>query len=161
MASSEVTIRYATQNDIPLILSFLHKKAEFDKSMGAFEGTLQATEEKIAQSLFGSVPFAKVLFGEVLGQKISFALYYFRYSSFAARPSLWLDDLYVDLEARSKGVGFVLMKAIVQIAENANCTHLAWTASANNHRGISFYQRMGAKIIDRKDNTLFFKMGAN
>lgn len=158
---TEISTRHATQADIPLILSFLEKKAEFDRSMGAFEGVLQATEEKLCQSLFGSVPFAKVLFGELLGNAIGFALYYFRFSSFAARPSLWLDDLYVDSEARSQGVGSILMKTLVQIAEETHCTHLTWTASANNTRGVNFYQRIGAEIIDRKVNTLFFKLNTN
>ncbi len=158
---SEVTTRHATQDDIPLILSFLQKKAEFDRSMGAFEGILQATEQKLYESLFSSVPFARVLLGDVLGKPIGFALYYFRYSSFAAKPSLWLDDLYVDLAVRSKGIGSVLMKTLTQIAENTNCTHMAWTASANNLRGVSFYGRIGAEIIDRKGNTLFLKMDVN
>jgi len=149
---SEVTTRHATQDDIPLILSFLQKKAEFDRSMGAFEGILQATEQKLYESLFSSVPFARVLLGDVLGKPIGFALYYFRYSSFAAKPSLWLDDLYVDLAVRSKGIGSVLMKTLTQIA---------WTASANNLRGVSFYGRIGAEIIDRKGNTLFLKMDVN
>lgn len=161
MFSPGVITRHATENDIPLILSFLHKKAEFDRNMKVFEGVLQVTEEKLEQSLFGEVPFAKVLFGEVLGKPISFALYYFRYSSFAAQPSLWLDDLYVDSEARSKGVGSSLMKTLAEIAERTNCIHIGWTASANNHRGIRFYQRIGAEIVNKQANTLFFRINVN
>ncbi len=161
MSSSEVTTRHATQKDVSLILSFLYKKAEFDRTMGAFEGILQATEEKLSQSLFGSIPFAKVLIGEVLDQPVGFALYYFRYSSFVAAPSLWLDDLYVDAEARNKGVGSVLMETLTQFAKKTGCTHIAWTASANNIRGVGFYQRIGAKVINKKDNTLFFRMDVN
>ncbi|MEM9510428.1 MAG: GNAT family N-acetyltransferase, partial [Cyanobacteria bacterium P01_E01_bin.35] len=81
----------------------------------------------------------------------------FRYSSFAGQPSIWLDDLYVKLGMRSKGAGGLLMKRLRQIAQENNCTHLAWTADARNTRGLGFYQRLGAKITEQKENRCWLR----
>lgn len=148
-------IRNATQNDASLIFSFIKKKAEFDRNIGAFSGTLRVSEEKIRQTLFGTIPFSYVLFAEISGHEVGFALYGFRYSSFAGEASIWLDDLYVDEEMRNQGIGVALMRHLAQIARENNCSHLAWNADARNTRGLSFYQRLGAEITEKKGNRCF------
>ena len=75
--------------------------------------------------------------------------------------SIWLDDLYVDKNMRSKGAGTLLMDKLQQIALNNNCTHLAWTADARNTRGLKFYLRLGAKIIEQKENRCFLQWTLN
>lgn len=149
-------IRTATPNDVPLIFSFIQKKAEFDRAIGAFSGVLQTSEEKIHKSLFGAVPFAYVVFAE-LEREVGFALYGFRYSSFLGRPSMWLDDLYVDEAMRSQGAGAALMSYLAQVAQDNDCTHIAWTADARNDRGLSFYQRLGAEITEQIGNRCYLK----
>jgi GNAT superfamily N-acetyltransferase len=148
-------IRTATCHDTPLIFAFIQKKAEFDRNIGAFSGVLRVSEEKIRQTLFNPIPFAYVLLAETLGHSIGFALYGFRYSSFAGQPSIWLDDLYVNEDRRSQGAGTALMKQLAQIAQENDCTHLAWTADVRNIRGLNFYQRLGAEIVEQKDNRCF------
>ncbi len=148
-------VRTATLEDVPLIFSFIQKKAQFDRNMGAFSGALRVSEEKIRQTLFSTIPFAYVVFAEKSGQPVGFALYGFRYSSFAGQPSIWLDDLYVDETIRSQGAGTALMDYLAQVAQENDCTHLAWTADARNVRGLSFYQRLGAEITEQKGNRCF------
>ena len=150
-------IRSATTNDVSLIFSFIQKKAEFDRNIGAFSGMLQVSEDKLTKSLFGAIPFSYVLFAELLGREVGFALYGFRYSSFAGQPSIWLDDLYVDEAIRSQGAGAALMERLAQIAKKHDCTHLAWNADARNIRGLSFYDRLGAEIIEQRGNRCFLK----
>jgi GNAT superfamily N-acetyltransferase len=147
-----MNVRVANSSDAPLILAFLKKKVEFDRNIGAFSGILQSSEDKIHKTLFGVHPFSYVLFAEISGVAIGFALYGFRYSSFAGRPSLWLDDLYVDEVMRSQGAGAALMNHLVQIAQEHHCTHLAWNADARNDRGLQFYQRLGATVIEQTGN---------
>jgi GNAT superfamily N-acetyltransferase len=149
-------VRTAIPNDVSLIFSFIQKKSEFDRYVGAFSGVLRVSEEKISQTLFGKVPFAYVLFAESSEREVGFALYGFRYSSFAGQPSIWLDDLYVDENMRSQGAGAALMIYLAQIAQESNCTHLAWTADARNTRGLSFYRRLGAEITEQRGNRCFF-----
>ncbi|MBE9169321.1 GNAT family N-acetyltransferase [Pleurocapsales cyanobacterium LEGE 06147] len=148
-------VRTATPNDVSLIFSFIQKKAEFDSNIGAFSSVLRVSEEKIRKTLFSTIPFAYVLFAETLGHPVGFALYGFRYSSFSDQPSIWLDDLYVDEEMRSRGAGAALMHYLAQIAKKNDCTHLAWTADTRNIRALSFYRRLGAEISEQKGYRCF------
>jgi GNAT superfamily N-acetyltransferase len=148
-------VRFATPNDVPLIFSFIQKKSEFDRNIGAYSGVIEVTEEKIRKTIFRAVPFSHVLFAETSERVVGFALYGFRYSSFVGQPSIWLDDLYVDKDMRSQGAGAALMSFLAQIAEENDCTHLAWNADARNTRGLSFYYRLGAKITEQKGNRCF------
>ncbi|MGL4884606.1 MAG: GNAT family N-acetyltransferase [Waterburya sp.] len=157
MTDAIIQLRSANSNDIAVIYTLIVKKSEFDRSIGAYSGILQTSEAKIRQTIFSSHPFAYVLLAENSESVIGFALYEFRYSSFAGQPSIWLDDLYVEENMRSKGAGALLMKQLQQIAQENNCTHLAWTADARNTRGVKFYHRLGAKIIEQKgDYRCFF-----
>jgi GNAT superfamily N-acetyltransferase len=150
-------VRSANPDDVALIFSFIQRKAEFDRSVGAFSGVLQVSKDKIQKTLFGTIPFSYVLLAESSRFEIGFALYGFRYSSFVGQPSIWLDDLYVDEEWRSQGVGAVLMNQLAQIAKENNCTHLAWNADARNTRGLSFYHRLGAEITEQHGNRCFLR----
>jgi GNAT superfamily N-acetyltransferase len=149
-------VRTTTPDDVPLIYSFIQKKSEFDREIGAYSGVIQVTEDKIHKTIFIAVPIAYVLFAETSKRVVGFALYGFRYSSFAGQPSIWLDDLYVDQDMRSQGAGAALMSHLAQVAKNNDCTHLAWNADARNTRGLSFYYRLGANIIEQKENRCFF-----
>ena len=116
LEDQQITVRSAAPNEVTLVLSFIKKKAAFDRNMGSFSGTLQTSEEKVHQTILGPQPFASFLIAESVGQPVGFALYYFRYSSFAGQPSVWLDDLYVNEEMRSRGAGVALMRG-----GSANC----------------------------------------
>jgi GNAT superfamily N-acetyltransferase len=156
-----MNVRSATSSDVPLILAFLQKKVEFDRSIGAFSGSLRSSEEKIHKTMFCRHPFSYVLFVEISDIAIGFALYAFRYSSFAGQPSLWLDDLYVDAAMRSQGAGAALMNRLIQIAQKNHCTHLAWNADARNDRGLRFYQRLGATVIEKVGHRCLFMWTPN
>jgi GNAT superfamily N-acetyltransferase len=155
LGDQRITVRPAAPSEVTLVLSFIKKKATFDRNMGSFAGTLQTSAEKIHNTILGPKPFAYFLVAEMAGQPVGFALYYFRYSSFAGQPSLWLDDLYVDEELRSRGAGAALMQVLAQIARDNQCTHIAWTAAARNTRGLKFYQRLGATVTEQKGNVCF------
>jgi len=150
-------VRSATPTDVSLIFSFIQKKSEFDRDIGAFSGALQISEDKIYKTIFRTIPFAYVLFAEILGYEVGFALYGFRYSSFAGQPSIWLDDLYVDQEMRSQGAGAALMDRLAHIAKENDCSHLAWNADARNTRGLSFYDRLGADVVEQHGNRCFLR----
>jgi GNAT superfamily N-acetyltransferase len=153
-----IAIRPAVRADAPLLLAFIGKKAEFDRATGAFGGAIRTSEAKIAATLFDEPRFAHALVAEEGGAALGFALYYFRYSSFAGQPSLWLDDLYVDEAARSRGAGAALLATLVEHARRHACTHLGWTAAVANRRGIAFYERAGATIVARDDKQVTFRL---
>ncbi|MEH1857603.1 MAG: hypothetical protein V7L21_06315 [Nostoc sp.] len=83
-----MNIRSATPDDVLLIFSFIQKKSDFNRNIGAYSGVLQVTEDKIRKTIFGAVPFSYVLFAEISECVVGFALYGFRYSSFIGQPSI-------------------------------------------------------------------------
>jgi len=76
-------VRAATPDDVSLIFSFIQKKSEFDRNIGAFSGVLQVSEDKLRKTLFGAIPFSYVLFAMSSGCEIGFAL--------AAKPRILIE----------------------------------------------------------------------
>lgn len=151
-------VRAATIADVAEVLEFVRAKAQFDRQLGAFTGELGTNEELIRQNLFGQHPFAFALLAGGPGPATGFALYYFRYSSFRGRPSVWLDDLYVHPGARRQGAGGLLMGRLTEVAAAANCSHIAWVASASNSVGMNFYRRLGATIVHQAGDTVTLQL---
>lgn len=142
MQIEQLLIRHASQNDISNIMELIQLKAEFD---GGVE-FIEATPKKIENTLFGDNPLAFVLLAEINKEQIGFATYHWIYSTFLAKPGIWLDDLYVKGEHRSNGIGEMLIKQLYQIAQSKGCGRIDWTVAATNAPAIKFYERMGARI---------------
>jgi GNAT superfamily N-acetyltransferase len=143
----QMHVRQATASDSAEILEFVRSKAQFDRQLGAFTGELGTTEDLIRRHLFGPRPVAFALLAGASGNGVGFALYYFRYSSFRGRPSVWLDDLFVHPSGRRQGAGRLLMGRLAEEAITADCSHIAWVASASNAAGMNFYHRIGAAVV--------------
>jgi GNAT superfamily N-acetyltransferase len=137
-----LTIRQACVDDLPLILEFIRKKAEFDGVPQA----VQATAEALSRTLFAACPLAYVAFAEVSGKPVGFSSYFFTFSTFLARPGIWLDDLYVEENLRSQGVGRELLRFLARRARSKGCGRIEWTAAVSNERGLAFYSKHGATI---------------
>ena len=114
--------------------------------MGGFDGKISTSVEKIKHTLFGTLPYAHAFIAKEGDHALGFVLYHFRYSSFSGKPSIWLDDIYIIDNARSKGIGANLMAHLMLDAKDHDCSHISWTASPNNVRGMRFYENLGASI---------------
>jgi GNAT superfamily N-acetyltransferase len=89
---------------------------------------------------------------------VGFACFHFRYSSFVGRPSIWLDDLFVESTCRNQELGAAIMSELALFANKVhNATHIGWTADVRNVRGLSFYQRLGATIGEQHGNRCFLQ----
>ncbi len=149
MSELNLHIRLANVEDIELILSFISQKAEFDRCLNALEtNALEVTTDKLKQTLFCNPPLARLLFAEVEGIAVGFALFFYTYSSFLAQPNIWLGDLFVQPQMRGRGIGTALLTHLAQIAKEKNCGRLEWTVATNNARGITFYRKLGAQILE-------------
>ena len=139
-----IKIREATKQDASLIFDFIRKKATFDGVLHRVE----ATEEKLADELFGSQPVAFVLFAEIDAHVVGFAIYFLTFSSFLARPGIWLDDLFVDESSRGRGAGKALLSHLGKLAEQRGYGRVEWVTAAHNAKGLAFYQSNGARVQD-------------
>ena len=149
MSELNLHIRLANVEDIELILSFISQKAEFDQCLNVLEtNALEATTDKLKETLFCNPTLARLLFAEVEGIAVGFALFFYTYSSFLAQPNIWLGDLFVQPQMRGKGIGTALLTHLAQLAQEKNCGRLEWTVATNNARGITFYRKLGAQILE-------------
>ncbi len=142
--SNELRIRAATEEDVPLILRFIRELAEYEK----LPHECVATEDSVRSTLFGTPRFAEVLIGEIDREPAGFALFFHNYSTFLARPGIYLEDLYVRPECRGKGYGRALLVRLAEIARERNCGRLEWAVLTWNEPAIRFYKSLGARPLD-------------
>lgn len=139
-----LSITSATPADLPHIHRFIHGLAEYEKLAHACTATL----ESLHQTLFGPRPYAEVLLARLNNEPVGFALFFHNYSTFLARPGIYLEDVFVLSEFRNQGVGKALFSRIAQIAIDRNCGRLEWSVLTWNTPSIEFYKRLGATILD-------------
>ena len=142
MPQQTCTIRPATVVDLDTIFQLLQLKAEFD----GCPSSVRATIAQLQQDLFGNPSLVSILLAAVDGEAIGFASYHSIYSTFLAKPGIWLDDLYLKPNFRGQGIGRALMQQLKHIAQAQGCARVDWTVAATNLNGIKFYEVMGANI---------------
>jgi GNAT superfamily N-acetyltransferase len=76
---------------------------------------------------------------------VGYALYFYTYSSFVAKPSLYLEDLFVLREYRKRGIGFALFRKCVDIAVAEGCGRMEWAVLTWNEKALKFYEKLGAR----------------
>jgi GNAT superfamily N-acetyltransferase len=154
MLQETIQIQPATIEDVPTILRFIRALAEYEHLTHA----CVATEADLREHLFGDHPAAEVLIGWVGGEPVGFALFFSSFSTFVGKPGIFLEDLFVLLDARGSGVGKQLLKTVARIAVQRNCGRLEWAVLDWNEPSIGFYKKLGAVPMD--DWTTFRVTGA-
>ena len=142
-------IRDAVEADIPLILSLIRALAVYEK----LEHKVVATEDVLRESLFGARPYAETIIAEDDGKPVGFAVFFHNFSTFIGRPGIYLEDLFVNPEARGRGYGKALLARLAAIAKERNCGRLEWSVLDWNEPSINFYKSLGAVPLD--DWTMF------
>ena len=74
-----------------------------------------------------------------------YALYFYNYSSFVAKPSLYLEDIFVLDAYRKRGIGFALFRKCVDIAIAEGCGRMEWAVLTWNEKALKFYEKLGAR----------------
>jgi len=139
--SNNFIIRQATENDAASILALIKDLAEYEK----LSHEVAATEDDIRQSLFGDRPVAKALIGELEGVPISFALFFYNFSTFQGKPGIYLEDLYVKPDYRGNGFGRKMLAHIAGLAKERNCGRFEWSVLDWNAPAIRTYDRLNAR----------------
>jgi len=138
-------IRAAEQSDIPQILDFIKHLADYEK----LSHEVVATEQKLLDTLFGDKAYAEVLIAETDEQQAAgFALFFYNYSTFLAKPGIYLEDLCVLSEFRGQGIGKALLAKLAALCVERDCGRLEWSVLDWNSPAIDFYKSQGAKLMD-------------
>jgi GNAT superfamily N-acetyltransferase len=165
-------IHPATDADVPSILDFIRKLAEYEK----LSHEVKASEAQLREHLFGARPAAEAMVAKIGaeiqrgreslslktpdplektpdpfefggGKAVGFALFFTTFSTFEGRPGIWLEDLFVLPEHRRKGIGRALLKAVAGIAVERKCARLEWSVLDWNEPAIKLYRSLGAAAM--------------
>ena len=147
----ELTFRNAEEKDVPLILEFIKKLADYEHRLDE----VIATEEALKYWIFDKNQ-AEVIFALEDGKEIGFALYFLSFSTYIGNANLHLEDLFIDPEYRGKGYGTALLKKLAKIVDDNGYGRFEWTCLSWNQPSIDFYISLGA---EQKDWNVFHLTG--
>jgi GNAT superfamily N-acetyltransferase len=136
------TVRRGAPADAAIIFRLIRGLAEYER----LAHQVEATAGRIRRHGFGTRPYFETLICRRGGRAVGFALYFFTYSTFLARPSLYLEDIFVLPEERGHGAGKALLEALARIAVRRGCGRMEWTVLDWNRPAIAFYRRLGARL---------------
>lgn len=140
----ETRIVEAAEADVPLILEMIRGLADYER----LSHCVTATEDQLRKTLFGERPAAEVLLAYHDQECIGFALFFSNYSTFLAKPGIYLEDLFVKPHARGKGAGIALLRALAKLAVERDCGRVEWSVLDWNEPSIAFYKKLGAVPLD-------------
>jgi len=132
-------IQAATKADVPVILSFIKKLADYER----LSHEVTATEKSLSETLFGRRRTAEVAIGYYKRQPACFVLFFHNYSTFLGQPGIYIEDLYVDEAFRRRGFGSALLHYVAKIATERGCGRLEWSVLDWNEPAINFYKKRG------------------
>lgn len=151
-----IGIRAARIDDAALILELVKDLATYERDPDA----VVMTEDLVRKHIFGvglapgeRGPVAEALIGEVDGVPQGCAVYFHNFSTWAGRPGIYLEDLFVRPEVRGVGLGKALLAAVARIAVDRGCARMDWLVIDWNEPAIGFYKSLGARPLD--DWTVF------
>lgn len=139
----EKQFRFATEDDLTLILDFIIQLAEYEDMLDE----VVATEELLNEWIFEK-KVAEVIFALEDDVEVGFALFFHNFSTFLGKAGIYLEDLFVKPEYRGKGYGKGLIKKLASIAVERNCGRLEWWCLDWNKPSIDFYLSLGAEPMD-------------
>jgi GNAT superfamily N-acetyltransferase len=138
-----LNIRSAVVEDVPLILAMTKELAVYEKLIDS----VVTTEEMLRKNLFEK-KYAEVLIAEYNGESAGQALFFHNFSTFAGKPGIYLEDLYVRPEFRGKGIGKALLLYLFELGKQRDCARVEWAVLDWNEPAISFYKNLGAVPMD-------------
>jgi GNAT superfamily N-acetyltransferase len=142
--AGEVTLRPATRADVPTILGLIRGIAEYER----LSHEVEATQALLREHGFGRRRVFEAILAERDGRALGFALYFYAFSTFKARPTLYLEDLFVVPAERRNGIGSRLLARLAQIAVERKCGRMEWSVLDWNTPARDLYFKLGAKAME-------------
>jgi GNAT superfamily N-acetyltransferase len=146
---TDFEIKPTTIDDVPLILSFIQKLADYEK----LSHEVIATEESLREVLFGAHRYAETVIAYDQNKPVGFALFFYNFSTFLGKPGIYLEDLFVDPEQRGKGFGKALLVYLARLVQERNYGRFEWSVLNWNTPSIQFYESLGA--VPLKEWTMY------
>lgn len=138
-----LSLRLAERKDVPVLLRFIKELAEYER----LSDEVVANEAMLGRALFGERPVAEAVIASWAGDDAGFVLFFSTFSTFLARPGLYVEDLFVQRQMRGNGIGKALLRHVARLAVERGCGRLEWAVLDWNRPAIEFYERVGAQPL--------------
>jgi len=138
-----ITIRRALRADAPALLRLIVALAEFEK----LPPPDAEAQKRLIHDGFGEQPRFECWLGFWHGapEPVAYSFFFETYSSFLARPTLYLEDIFVLPEFRGRGIGRALLHHCIRLADERGCGRVEWTCLDWNTRAQATYEQLGAR----------------
>ena len=141
---SPVRIREAVRADGPAIVALIGALAEFEHLPGPSE----AAAARLLEHGFGAPRYYEALVAELDGAVVGYAIHLTTYSTFLAKPTLFLEDIFVHPRARRHGIASAMMERLRALAVTRGCGRFEWMVLDWNVGAQALYEKMGARRLD-------------
>ena len=142
-SAPSLSIRPASAEDVPALWQMVRELASYENLLDE----VTATPLQMREALFGSSPHAHAILAECGKEPVGMAVFFFSFSTFQARPGLYLEDLYVREAFRRRGYGERMLRYLAKVAVQNGCGRFEWAVLDWNLPAIRFYEKMGAKVL--------------
>ena len=143
-APEPLRIEPAQPADAALIVALVRELAEYERLLQE----VRITPDDVLRDLFGPRAFAEAVIARVGHEPVGFALWFHNYSTFAGRPGLYLEDLFVRPAFRGRGYGEALLRHLARVTVERGCARFEWSVLDWNEPAIAFYRKLGAVPMD-------------
>ena len=144
IASEPFRIEPAQPADAALIVALVRELAEYERLLQ----DVRITTDDVRRDLFGPRAFAEAVIARVGDEPVGFALWFHNYSTFAGRPGLYLEDLFVRPAFRGRGYGEALLRYLARVTVERGCARFEWSVLDWNEPALAFYRKLGAVPMD-------------
>jgi GNAT superfamily N-acetyltransferase len=141
--SDQFSIRFATPNDIPIILQLIKELAKYENLLH-----MVVADEKLLDEWLFQKKVVEVIIGEMNNTVVGFSLFFYNFSTFLGKPGVYIEDVYVKKEYRHQGYGKGFFRFIAQLARERGCGRMEWSVLDWNEPAIGFYQSLGASPLN-------------
>ena len=139
----KIKIKKAGRKDKYDILTLIDELAKYEKLLPPDD----KAKKRLIRNAFGKKPAFKVLLAKIKDEAIGYAFYFYTYSSFLAKKTLYLEDIFISEKHRKLGAGKLLMDELIKTAKKNKCGRMEWCVLDWNTNAINFYDKLGAKQL--------------
>jgi GNAT superfamily N-acetyltransferase len=141
---SQVSIRMARREDGPAFVALVRALADFEKLPGPDE----AAAARLVAHAFDEPRRYELMVAELAGEILAYAVFFPTYSTFRAKPTLYLEDLFVHPRARRRGIATAMLARLRALAEERGCGRFEWMVLDWNENAMQLYDGIGGKRLD-------------
>lgn len=142
VTDTRLSLRPAVPADKNTLITMVNAMADHDKMPRLDE----EAQRRLVRDAFEQRRF-ELVFAEWEGKVVGYVAFFETYSTFEARPTLFMDDLFVLPEYRGRHVAIELFRHCLREAKRRDCGRMDWLVLQGNEAAFGFYEHLKASRL--------------